>query len=305
MDVPPAAAWLVLGVVLGVLAAGAVVIGVVALLRRPGRTGHRPPATPIRAAPAPVDDLADFLEHPPGSRPGEPEPTGWATLALPPPPPPPPAPASGRGPGRVLLPLAAMCFAALTVVGTTAAVVAGTRTTDRVPPRIAEAPDEVPTRGDGEGSTVVGDLVIDGLVLEPRAVGITATYPEVRLRSEGGRAGLELRLPTYNCLTATPPPDPVAAGCAAALVEHATLGQSDLRVERRGDRLTVRGQVATVTRLAGSPPEPTGRVYELELTVAPRGEPTGDGTRQAVGELRIGTGTAPVVTGRSTLRPAD
>lgn len=198
-----------------------------------------------------------------------------------------------------------MCLAALTVVGTTAAVVAGTRTAERVPPRVAEAPGEIRGRDSGEGSTVVGDLVAGGLVLEPHAVGVTAAYPELRFRSEGETAAVELRLPTYNCLTAEPPRDPVAAGCAAALVEYATLGPSDLRVERRDDRLTLRARAATVTRPAGSPPEPTGRSYELELTVVPRGEPTGDGTRQAVGELRIGGDAAPIVTGRSTLRLGD
>ncbi|WP_166486594.1 hypothetical protein [Blastococcus saxobsidens] len=297
MDVSPAA-WLLLGLVLGVLAAVTVVVGVAALRRRPDRTGQRPLGTSADGAPGQVDDLADFLEHPPGSRPGESQPSGWATLA----PPPPPAPATRAGHGRALLPLAAMCLAALTVVGTTAAVVAGTRTADRVPPRVAGAPGEVRDRDSGEDPTVVADLVVGGLVLEPRAVGVTAAYPELRLRSEGDTASVELRLPTYNCLTATPPPDPVAAGCAAALVEHADLGPSDLRVERRGDRLTLRGRAATVTRPAGSAPEPTGRVYALELTVAPRGEPAEDGTRKAAGELRLGTGTAPVLTDRSTLR---
>lgn len=302
MDVSPAA-WLLLGLVLGVLAAVTVVVGVAALRRRPDRTGHRPPGALAGGAPGQVDDLADFLEHPPGSRPGKPQPSGWATLA--PPPPPAPAPTTQAGHGRALLPLAAMCLAALTVVGTTAAIVAATRTADRVPYRASGAPDEVRTRDSGQDSPVVADLVVGGLVLEPRAVGVTAAYPELRLRAEGDTASMELRLPTYNCLTATPPPDPVAAGCVAALVEHAALGPSDLRVERRGDRLTLRGRAATVTHPAGAAPEPTGRVYALELTVAPRGEPTEDGTRKAAGELTIGTGAAPVLTGHSTLHPGN
>ena len=284
-----AAAWLLLGVVLGTLALGAVVAGTAA--RRRSRTAPQEP-TPAR-----VDDLADFFEHPPGSHPEAPGTAGWATLAPPPVLPVPPA-AVHR---RASLPLAALCVAALALVGTVAAV-AATRSTDRAPVSADETPGAIPPPDRGQDPTVAGDLTVGGLVLEPRAVGITAGYPEVRLRVDDGAPRVELRLRTYNCLTAEPPPDPVAAGCAATLVQHATLGSPELRMDRAGDRLTLRGQAATETRPGGSAPEPTGRVYDLELTVAPGGAPDADGVRPAVGELRLGSGTAPVVPDRSTLR---
>jgi hypothetical protein len=296
MDAPTATAWLVLGMVLGVLAGAAVTAGVFGIRHRRGRTGRR-----VRA-PDPVDDLAGFFEHPPGSRPGAPPPTGWATLTSPPPPPPPAHVPADPGPRRAHLWLAALSVAGLVVVGIGAAVVVGVRTADPGPVRAGATPDRVPPRDRGDDGAVVGELSVGGLVLEPRAVGTTAVYPEVRLRAGDDAASLELWLPTWNCLTTEPPPDPVAAGCVASLVEHASLGPAELRVDRDGDRLTVRGRATTEIRPAGSAPEPTGRVYELELTVAPGGRPAGDGARPAVGELRLGTGAAPVVPGRSTLR---
>ncbi|MGY2084948.1 hypothetical protein [Blastococcus sp. SYSU DS0539] len=298
MDAATAAAWLVLGVVLGVLAVGAVVAGVAAARRRGAGTRERAPA----ARDEPVDDLADFLAHPPGTRPEPPAPAGWATLA--------PAPPSAPAPPVVEhrlghLPAAALCVAALVLVGTAAAVVAGT---DRPP---AAAPATTPPRtsglppgDDGGTGAVAVDLAFGGLVLEPRAVGITAAYPEVAGTAGDDAARMALRLPTWNCLTAEPPPDPVAAGCVATPVEHGTLGPADLRIARDGDRLTLRGRVATATHPAGSAPRPTGRVYDVELTVAPGGEAGPDGVRPAAAWLRLGAGTATADEGRSVLRPA-
>ena len=298
MDAPATAAWLVLVAVLGILLLGAVLAGVAAL--RP-RSGAAAP-TGDDAAP-PVDDLADFLEHPPGSRASLPGRDGWVTLAVPPEA---PAPVPGTARRRHPLALAAGCLAALALVGTAAAVVAGTREGD---PGHAWADETsagrpgapAPAQPVGHGA-VVAELAAGGLVLEPRAVGITAVYPELDLRVDDGAARLELRLPAYNCLTGEPPADPVVAGCATALVEHATLTGADLRVERDGDRLVLRGRAATEIRPAGSAPEPTGRVYDLELTVAPARGRVADGVRPAVGELRLGAGAAPLVPGRSTLR---
>ena len=141
-------------------------------------------------------------------------------------------------------------------------------------------------------------------MLEPRAVGVTAAYPEVRLTTGAGAARLELRLPTYNCLAAGAPADPVAAGCTATPVEHAVVEGDDLRVTRDGEGWVVHGTAATVLRPGGSPPEATGRVYPLELTVVPEGPPAADGTRAARGELRLGTGSAPVLPEHSRVRTA-
>lgn len=299
MDIPSAAAWLVLGVVLGILALGAVVAAVAAR-----RWSHH--AAPPVSAPPPVDDLAGFFEQPPGSSPetagvraeaaGAP---GWVTLAPLPPAPPLPRAADQS---RTAFTVAALCVTALALVGTAAALAAGTRGADRPPASADETPAAVPPRDRGHDSAVAGDLTVGGLVLEPRAVGITAAYPEVRLRVSAHTTRLELRLPTYNCLTTEAPPDPLAAGCAATLIEHATLTSPEVRVERAGDRLALRGRVATETHPAGSVPEPTGRVYDLELTLAPGGAPEAGAARPAVGELRLGTGTAPVLPARSTLR---
>ncbi|WP_166531934.1 hypothetical protein [Blastococcus xanthinilyticus] len=301
------AAWLLVGAVLGVLAVVAVALCVAAarVLARGGAARRRPGATPrpVPATAGPVDDLADFLEHPPGTRPAGPGPAGWAALA--PPPPAPAAPPARRDDGRrrALVPLAAGGLVALAVVGTAAAVVAGSGTGDR-PPAAATRPREgAPAGGGGAERPVVAELSAAGLVLEPRAVGITAAYPELRLGFGDGGAQLDLRLPTYNCLTTAPPPDPVAAGCAAAQVEHASLSTPRLRVERNGEELTLRGEVATSTRPGGSPPEPTGRVYDLELTLAPGGGP-GTGS-SFVGELTLGSGTAPVAPAESTGRTPD
>ena len=53
------------------------------------------------------------------------------------------------------------------------------------------------------------------LVLEQRAVGVTATYPARRADVRDGGGVAHVRLPTFNCLTDRAPEDPVAAGCAA------------------------------------------------------------------------------------------
>ncbi|MCF6744562.1 hypothetical protein E9529_09770 [Blastococcus sp. KM273128] len=282
MDAPAATAWLVVGVVLGVLAVTALVSAVALSRHRPGPGSGRPPA--------PVDDLAEFLEHPPGTRPQAPRASGWTALA-----PAEPVPPAGdrQRPGSAL---AALCVAALALVGTAAAVAAATA--EGAPQPRAAGVSSPPAGG------VVAELAVGGLVLEPRAVGVTATYPEVRLSTGGGAPRLELRLPTYNCLAAEAPADPVAAGCIATPVEHAVLEGEDLAVTRDGAGWVVSGTAETVLRPGGSAPAATGRAYALELTVEPDGPPAADGTRAARGELRLGTGSAPVLAERSRVRAA-
>ncbi|MGY2076824.1 hypothetical protein [Blastococcus sp. SYSU DS0828] len=290
MDAAATTAWLVTGVVLGVLAVAVLVAATAVVRARRSRAA---------GAPDPVDDLADFHEHPPGTRPEPPSPAGWATLA--PPSVAPALPGEDHGRGRAVL--AALCVVALAVVGTAAAVAAGRLaasgsaggpgTDDR------GTPGPAPTSDAGAPDALVADLVAGGLVLEPRAVGVTAAYPEARLTTSAGTARLELRLPTYNCLAAEAPADPVAAGCTATPVEHAVVEGEDLVVSRDGERWTVRGRAPTVLRPGGSAPEPTGRVYPLELTLVPQGAPAADSARAATGELRLGTGSAPLLPERS------
>lgn len=303
MDVPPAAAWLLLGAVLGILLTGAVVSWVASARSRGSRAG-----VPEAVQVAPVDDLADFLEHPPGTRPATPR-TGWTVLG--PTSSPSAAPEAGDVRGRPGT--ARTCVAALALVGSVAAVTAtaepqadparGSSSTHSEP-----APDDGPDDSastDGAGTddgAVAAVMTFSGLVLEPRAVGITAAYPEVRLTADGDAPRLDVLLPTYNCLTRTAPADPLAAGCAAALVEQGTVGPDDLRLDRDGDRWVATGRLATLLPAGGSPPEPTGRVYDLELTVSPGDGPAAEGWRSAAGRLRLGTATATADEAGSRLR---
>ncbi|MGY2004915.1 hypothetical protein [Blastococcus sp. SYSU DS1024] len=293
MDAAATTAWLLAGVVLGVLVVAALVAAAAVVRARRSRGS---------GAADPVDDLADFLEHPPGTRPEPPPPAGWATLA------PPPAPAHPGEDRRWARPaLAALCVVALAVVGTAAAVAAGRMAAGGSAGEPASsdpgAPRPAPTSDAAAPGALVADLVAGGLVLEPRAVGVTAAYPEARLTAHAGAARLELRLPTYNCLAAQAPADPVAAGCTATPVEHAVVDGDDLVVSRDGERWTVRGRAATFLRPGGSAPEPTGRVYPLELTLVPQDASSADGARAAAGELRLGTGSAPLLPELSRVRP--
>ncbi|MDP9392048.1 MAG: hypothetical protein M3P89_11880, partial [Actinomycetota bacterium] len=135
-------------------------------------------------------------------------------------------------------------------------------------------------------------LAFGGLVLEQRAVGITATYPALEVTWNRDEAVAHLRLPTYNCLTAAAPEDPVAAGCVPSVAEYADLPSPALEV--KGDDGTVRlaGRFPTYLRPNGSPPVWTGRVYEFSVRAAPvPGEPVEEWVR-AEGEIRLGEGRA-------------
>ena len=92
------------------------------------------------------------------------------------------------------------------------------------------------------------------------------------------RAGVaHLRLPTFNCLSASAPEDPVAAGCVASVTEYADLPAPALTVT--GDDGTVRlaGRFPTYLRPNGSPPVWTGRVYEIRRARRPGGRRAGRG----------------------------
>ena len=276
MDIP----WLVLGVGL-VLLAG--LVAALVLRRSPGR----------RTDPSPAgfqdDDLPGFRDSPPGSA-AEPDRSGWATLTTPPAPADPPA----RPRRDTLVVVGVMGGTALLLLGAAAVVAAATGTGTGEPPRHAATTAD-PARTEAR-------LTFGGVVLEPRAVGVTVTYPVVQLSVDDERSRARVELPTYNCLTAEAPADPVAAGCTPSVPEYAELASPALAVDEEGDRLVVSGRFPTETRPNGSAPAATGRAYELRITVTPAGRASGDGWRPAEGVLELGSGSTETVDGVSVLR---
>jgi hypothetical protein len=251
-----------------------------AFRRRPAAT---PPVLPPGRRDHVCDDLAEFLEHPPGSlgartRPGD----GWAPLSAPV-----PGPAAGPGrtvarPGRTSRRVLAATAALALLVGAAATLVVlfalGFGAGRNSPP----GHDTTATRRDLEAHLVFG-----GVILERRAVGVTATYPELRLSGDGTGRRAEVELPTWNCLTDDAPADPEAAGCRRSLTEYGELTSPDLQVSEDGGELRISGRFPTVTRPNGSPSAPTGRTYELVVTVDP-GDGAGAGRRPVTGLLRLG-----------------
>ena len=272
MDVPAMAAgpWIALGAALGMLlllAAGAVALRL--------RT-RVPPGTPLAVPPAgePRDDLADFLARPPGT-PGAPETPdeGWAVLAPVAPAREEPAPAvPGTRPGTTL---AALAVVALLLVGVAAALAAAARSPEPAPAAApAPSPPDPPApSGDEE---VTARLAFGGVVLEEHAVGVTVAYPELELTSDDGRTVARLRLPAANCLAATAPPQPGDAACREARTEYAELATPDLDVVRNGDELTLSGRFATELHPPGRAAEPTGRSYDVSVTLHPTGDEGSD-----------------------------
>ena len=279
MDIPGTATapWLLLGVVLGVLLvllAG--LTAAVVLRRRRSAPAAQPPRTDDGR-----DDLLAFLESPPGSGAGPAVPqAGWAALtapavALP------SLPSRGRRDAVVVL--TAMAVTALLLVGVVAAVAATSEPDGR---RGAHSRDGAPAARDAAAAR----LTFGGLVLEPRAVGITATYPVVEVATDGDSAWARLEFPTFNCLTAEAPADPVAAGCTRSVPEYAELRSPDLVVDRDDDGLRVSGRFPTEVRPNGSAPEATGRAYDVRIAVRPADGGSGRGWRPAEGVLELGTG---------------
>jgi hypothetical protein len=283
MDIPGAAAsgtttvpWLLLAVLLG---AGLVLLTgpVTALLLRRRRRGNRPgPA----AAGYGEDDLPGFLESPPGSAATTPAAaTGWAALTAPP-----VAVPAPRARRDALVVLTALSGAALLLLGVATAVLATSGPEGR-PGHARPADASAGPAADGAAAR----LTFGGLVLEPRAVGVTATYPVVEIATDGGSARAQVELPTFNCLTGEAPADPAAAGCTRSLTEYATLTSPELVVRRDGDGLLVTGRFPTEVRPNGGAPVPTGRAYELRITVAPVDGGPERGWRPAEGVLELGS----------------
>jgi len=266
MDMP----WPVLGVVLGVLLVLLAGLAAALVLRRRA-------APPRDERPAADDDLPGFLESPPGSRAAA-APAGWAVLATPGAAPPAP-PARSRRDTVVILTV--MAVTALLLIGVAAAVAAGSRADDRHGhAERSERPEAAAAR-----------LTFGGIVLEPRAVGITATYPVIEVTTDGERSSARVEFPTFNCLAAEAPADPVAAGCTRSLPEYAELASPDLEVQRDGDGLRISGLFPTELRPNGSAPTPTGRAYDLRITVTPT-DGSGRGWRPADGVLELGSDRA-------------
>jgi hypothetical protein len=289
MDIPgtSAGAWLALGVVLGVLMLGLAVLGAALLFRREGPVDR--PDDDVLRDDEPHDDLAGFLEHPPGTARGsQPPAEGWVSLA--------PSPVPVRIPEPVGVPaprplgtravLAVMAVAALRLVAAAAAVAAATdRANPTARPAQASAP---PTTGRPlERGAVEARLTFGGVVLEPHAVGVTATYPGLRLLGEPGRLRAHVELPTWNCLAAAAPADAAAAGCRRSVTEYADLAEPALEVRETSEGVRIAGRFPTVTRSNGGSSARTGRTYELVVTVVPGDRPE-NGWLPADAVLRLG-----------------
>ena len=306
MTMSGAAAGLLLavGLALGVLLA---VLAPAALARRTNRT--RPAAPPPTGFPD--DDLPDFLAMPPGSAGPRAVPrSGWAQLSALPPPPPAPTTAGPRT-GRVAL---VSGLLALVLLAAFVAVVApeghrrqaatpehgGARSTFPLP-----AVPTAPTPGDpGAGRLAAADvpvgprgttadLTFTGIVLERRAVGVTAAYPHVRVTDDGSTALAHVELVTFNCLTDAAPADPVAAGCSRVVPEYAELATPALQVSRaRSGGLALRGRFPTYLRPNGTPAAWTGEVYDLRIEVSPTTAERPGTDVAAAGFLQLGADRA-------------
>jgi hypothetical protein len=130
-------------------------------------------------------------------------------------------------------------------------------------------------------------LTFDGIVLERQPVGVTVTYPSVSVTTHGGRGLAHLRLPTFNCLTADVPSDPVAAGCVPSVTQYADLPTPALDVTVDGTRLSLQGRFPTYLRHNGTAPTYTGSVYDVTVTAA-AGARLGPGLFAANGALSLG-----------------
>ena len=318
MDIVQAGPWIPPWVLL-VLVPALVLAGVGALLllrrrnarRRPAAAGDDGPAGP---RPYGDDDLAAFLESPPGTA-GSPAapPGGWPALAGEPGAASSTAslvvaePSAGTGRRRAV----ALGALALTVLLIVAAVLAfalrpgspGPGRAGGHAPETADLPPvpAAPTPGQpgaGELADVsvqdggAARLEFGGLVLEQRAVGITATYPVVEATWNGTQGVAHVRLPTFNCLTVTAPENPVAAGCVPTVPEYGDLPSPAVTITGDDGTVQLSGSFPTYVRPNGTPPVWTGHVYELRVRAAPVDGQPAEGWVRAEGEIRLGSGRA-------------
>ncbi|SFC54016.1 hypothetical protein [Klenkia taihuensis] len=182
--------------------------------------------------------------------------------------------------------------------GATAATTTSTGGSTGAPSTTAPAPLTAAAPGDlaatdlapgPDGFTATASF--GGVVLEPRAVGVTVAYPVVRVSSDGDRTLAHVEFAVWNCLADAPPADPATADCRRGLTEYADLPSPDLEATRTGDDgVRLRGSFPTYTRPNGSPPAATGRSYALEVELQDR-----RGT--VSGTLRLGDGEASAAAG--------
>lgn len=274
------------GVLLGL--AGLLLVGLVAAFVADLRAGTPTPPPPAD----PIDDLPDFLEFPPGSA-GSARPRSDTVVALVPlprtaaPPPTPRRPPVPTAAVAALTGLVVMLLVAAVIV----AAFSGPGRRDR-----AAAVSTTVSAARGEARVQFG-----GIVLEERAVGITVSRPKLVVASDADGPVASLELPTWNCLAAEAPEDPADSGCRPGRTEYAELRSPDLQVTRDGDELRITGDFATSTRPTGSDPEPTGRSYELAVTVSPDGAAAPGRWVSAAGDLVLGDRRAPLVEGEVRL----
>lgn len=293
-----AAPWLAAGALLTL--AALLLAGVVTALVLRRRSAMPAEEVTPRQEPV-VDDLPGFLESPPGSTVAAPavDPPVAPHAALAPPLTAPPLP-GGRPPttpparprsvpAAVLAGVAGL--AVLLVVA--AAVVLTSADSSRGPDSRADR------QADGGRPRPPAEVRMSfaGVVLEQRAVGVTATYPEVELTADRDGAVARLTLPTWNCLSAEAPDDPEAAGCVPARTEHAELRPPELEVTRSGGGLSFGGRFPTSTRPTGSGPEPTGRSYPVEVSIRGESDLCSGRRSPADGVLVLGTREAASVEG--------
>jgi hypothetical protein len=279
----------------------AVAVGVLALALAAALvvSWRRPPRVPtVRAEDPPPgtyhdDDLPWFREHPPGFPGARPVPAGGAARAGS------SAGAAGRNPVRALTVLALL---ALVLIGAAAVVAAIAAAAEPDPASGRSAPAPAPTAPGA--ASVAARGAFGGVVLERHPAGITVTYPTLTVELAGTRrAQAHLQLPTWNCMTDRPPPDPAAAACRATVAEYADLPAPALQAVRVGDDLQVHGRFPTHVRSPGGQEVATGRVYDLAVTLRP-GPALSDGWTAASGDLSLAGGHTTALGGGATaLRP--
>ena len=288
---------------LGVAVVGLVVVGIAALaVRSPSR------GVPDRRS---RDDLPTFHAHPPGS-PGAPLlPVGGPPVLLAVPPGgaergPTARPAGIAGSPLVLAAVALLVVAAAAAVGLATRGAAGggpagPRAAFPVPP-LPGVPDSPSAGQPGAGrlafaslplgrGDVAARLSFAGVVLERQAVGVTVTYPTVSVTTHGALALAHVRLPTFNCLTAGVPADPLTAGCVPSVTQYADLPTPALRISHDGTHLSMQGRFPTYVRPNGTAPHYTGNVYALTIG-ARAADRLGRGIFEADGVLTLGDRTA-------------
>ena len=328
MDSSAAATGPLVVLCVAVLGLAALAVVAPALTRRAARRepAAAEPSSPGRAQVLREDDLAAFHARPPGFpgaaaaaagmsagpvllAPAVPRSPASMSTAAPAPPP----TADGGAVVRNLLALGALALVLVAVAaavalaaaqgsGPSASPVSPSRPAAAVVPALPPVAESPPPGQTGAGSLAYlslpsgrGDtaarLAFGGLILERRAVGVTVTYPGLSVTTRGDQALVHLMLPTFNCLTPDPPADPGAAGCTPSVTEYADLPTPALRMSRNGTGLVLQGRAATYLRPNGSPPEYTGRVYDLTVTVT-AGRRLGKDRSVADGVVTMGSGTA-------------